>query len=94
METISTGPNHSAAVSVKRSLYSWGYAEGGRLGLSESEFKMAKIEPILVQSMHDLMQKNRQNLKEGRGAGDEEIKNLQYESNKPVKLEEQIGNNL
>lgn len=41
------------------------------------------MEPILVQSMHDLMQKNRQNLKEGRAAGDEEIKNLQYESNKP-----------
>ena len=48
METISTGPNHSAAVSVKRSLYSWGNAEGGRLGLNEKEFKNAKIEPILV----------------------------------------------
>lgn len=48
METISTGPNHSAAVSVKRSLYSWGHGEGGRLGLSDKEFKNAKIEPILV----------------------------------------------
>ena len=59
MESISTGPNHSAAVSVKKSLYSWGFAEGGRLGLEKKDFKSAKYEPILVQSMNDVMQKNR-----------------------------------
>jgi len=55
MESISTGPNHSAAVSVKKSLYSWGHPEGGRLGLSDKEFKNAKLEPILVYSIHDVM---------------------------------------
>lgn len=48
MESLSTGPNHSAAVSVKKTLYSWGYADAGRLGISEKDYKNARIEPILV----------------------------------------------
>ena len=34
METISTGPNHSASVSVKKAIYTWGNGEGNRLGLA------------------------------------------------------------
>ena len=37
METISTGPNHSSAMSVKKSIYTWGYFSGGRLGLKREE---------------------------------------------------------
>jgi len=48
MEQLSTGPNHSAAVSVKKTLYTWGYGEGGRLGLSDKEIKNARFEPIMV----------------------------------------------
>jgi alpha-tubulin suppressor-like RCC1 family protein len=48
MESISTGPNHSAGVSVKKQAYSWGYSEGGRLGLSKEDAKKAKFEPTLV----------------------------------------------
>ncbi len=55
MESLSTGPNHSAAVSVKKTLYSWGYGDAGRLGINEKEFKNAKIEPVLVSIVDDLM---------------------------------------
>ena len=67
MESLATGPNHSAAVSVKKALYTWGYAEGGRLGLKTGdENKKAKAEPVLVQHIMGLLQLNKQNLKEGR----------------------------
>lgn len=33
MSSLATGPNHAAGVSVKKSLYSWGLSDGGRLGL-------------------------------------------------------------
>ena len=48
MESISTGPNHSAAVSVKKSIYTWGYNDAGRLGLKPEVAKKAKAEPILL----------------------------------------------
>ena len=33
MSQISTGPNHSAALSIKRQIFTWGFPQGGRLGL-------------------------------------------------------------
>jgi alpha-tubulin suppressor-like RCC1 family protein len=33
MSSLATGPNHAAGISVKKSLYSWGLSDGGRLGL-------------------------------------------------------------
>lgn len=59
METISTGPNHSASVSVKKGIYSWGNGEGGRLGLQHDEMKKAKVEPLLVAHIMELLQQNR-----------------------------------
>ena len=70
METISTGPNHSASVSVKKGIYSWGNGEGGRLGLNHDEMKKAKAEPLLVIHIMELLKQNRQNVKEGRRAAD------------------------
>jgi alpha-tubulin suppressor-like RCC1 family protein len=37
MDSISTGPSHSSAVSLKKTLYTWGYKQGGRLGLETDD---------------------------------------------------------
>jgi len=66
MLQISTGPSHSAAISVTKNLYTWGYKQGGRLGLTQEESKKAKREPVFVSYINELIQKNNQNLKEGR----------------------------
>ena len=73
MESISTGPNHSAGVSVKKQVYSWGYSEGGRLGLSKEDAKKAKFEPTLVAQLMNMLQANKAN--EGR---DDEVDDNDY----------------
>lgn len=55
MESISTGPNHSACVSVKKSLYCWGNGEGGRLGLNKEEAAKCKNEPVAVSSLMSIL---------------------------------------
>jgi alpha-tubulin suppressor-like RCC1 family protein len=55
MESISTGPNHSASISVKKSLYTWGNGEGGRLGLTKDESEKAKNEPVAVSRLMNLL---------------------------------------
>lgn len=65
MESISTGPNHSASVSVKKSLYCWGNGEGGRLGLNKEESAKSKNEPVIVSSLMSILYQNRLVMREG-----------------------------
>lgn len=55
MDSISTGPNHSASVSVKKRLFTWGNGEGGRLGLNRDEVKRASSEPVVVSQLMNLL---------------------------------------
>jgi len=59
MDTLSTGPSHSAAVSVKRALYTWGHNDIGRLGLDPKESKRARKEPVIVSHIDEIMKKNK-----------------------------------
>lgn len=59
MESLSTGPNHSAAISINKSLYTWGLADGGRLGLKKDDLKKAKNEPIIVSHLMNILQANK-----------------------------------
>jgi alpha-tubulin suppressor-like RCC1 family protein len=72
MSTLSSGPSHSSAVSVKKELYTWGHKQGGRLGLNMEECKRTKREPVLVSFLNEVMIKNKQNMKEGIRGGEEE----------------------
>lgn len=63
MGQITTGPSHSAGVSVKRSLYTWGHNDSKRLGLPEKDQEYAKKRPILVQYLNELMVKAKENNK-------------------------------
>ena len=65
LDSISSGPNHSAGVSVKKGIYTWGYPDGGRLGLSKAEAKRAKNEPMAVTYIMSVLQANKESLKEG-----------------------------
>jgi alpha-tubulin suppressor-like RCC1 family protein len=56
LESISTGPNHSAGISVKKCPYTWGYPEGGRLGLSQHDELRAKNEPMIISYLVNLLQ--------------------------------------
>ena len=67
MSTISTGPRHSAAVSIKKELYTWGGEQGGRLGLDSDYCKKAEREPILVQYLKNELEKNRENMQNNKG---------------------------
>jgi|LauGreDrversion4_2_1035121.scaffolds.fasta_scaffold54291_2 hypothetical protein len=66
MELISTGPNHSAGISVKKALYCWGFSQGGRLGLNKSEQTRAKMEPVIVQQIMNTLILNKEKMKDGR----------------------------
>jgi alpha-tubulin suppressor-like RCC1 family protein len=59
MYQISTGPSHSSSLSVKKTMYTWGTNETGRLGLEQKDVKRARREPTLVSFIFELMQKNR-----------------------------------
>jgi alpha-tubulin suppressor-like RCC1 family protein len=53
---LSTGPSHSAAVSVKNQLFTWGYKHSGRLGLDVEECQRARREPIKVGYLVETLQ--------------------------------------
>ena len=79
MKSISAGPSHSGAISVKKQIYTWGYNESGRLGLSKSLSKDARRLPMLVSYIAELMQKNKEGM-EGRRVrdGEEEEDNVDF----------------
>ncbi len=59
MGQISTGPNHSAGVSLKNQLYTWGYKHGFKLGLMDEDAKIAKNMPVVVSLLMNKLAANK-----------------------------------
>lgn len=59
MGHISTGPNHSAGVSLKNLLYTWGYKDGFKLGLLDEDAKLAKNMPVMVSLLMNKLAANK-----------------------------------
>jgi len=71
MSTISCGPNHAAGISLKRELYTWGLDHCKQLGITKSEKMQAKREPINNRYLNEVLNKKRQQAREGmRGVDD------------------------
>ena len=65
MESLASGPNHSASISVKKTLYSWGNGESGRLGMTKEELNKSKAEPVAVSSLMNILSQNKLIMREG-----------------------------
>ena len=83
MDMVATGPSHSAALSVKKVLYCWGFNSSGNLGLNPKETKKAFKEPVLVSYIDEIMQKNKNNFKEGLREGNK-MDDDEDENNSPM----------
>ena len=59
MGQISTGPNHSAGVSLKNQVYTWGYKDGFKLGLLDEDAKLAKNMPVIVSLLMNKLAANK-----------------------------------
>ncbi len=59
MGQISTGPNHSAGVSLKNQLYTWGNKEGFKLGLLDEDARIAKNMPVMVSLLMNKLAANK-----------------------------------
>ena len=65
MGDVTVGPNHAAAISLDKELYTWGFDSSGRLGhqLTKKQLKheteVFYEEPQLSRSMRAILQVNR-----------------------------------